>query len=72
MTATQFINQYVTGPFVLYRKIDGELLPGDFHDGPGSIPEDADYLTVIEVESKHLPNKNHTDFLGIICRRINE
>jgi len=69
MTATQFINRYVTGRYALYRKIDGCLLAGDVHDGPAYIPEDADYMEVIEVRT---PIYVHVPHIAIVCRRINE
>lgn len=69
MTATQFINQYVTGRYALYRKIDGCLVSGDVHDGPAYIPEDADYLEVVEVRT---PIYVHVPHIAIVCRRINE
>ena len=69
MTATQFINRYVTGRYALYRKIDGTLVSGDVHDGPAYIPEDADYLEVVEVRT---PIYVHVPHIAIVCRRINE
>lgn len=69
MTATQFINQYITGPFVLYRKIDGEIIPGDYHAGPAEVPEDADYLEVVEIGARWFTFREKTCFTAIICIR---
>ena len=71
MTATQFINRYVTGRYALFRRIHGCDLPGDIHEGPADIPEDADYMEVIETKVCGY-KKEWPPFLGIICRRINE
>lgn len=72
MTATQFINAYVTGRYALFRRIHGCDLPGDIHSGPADIPEDADYMEVIEIKACGFKKDEWLPFIGIICRRINE
>ena len=75
MTVTQFINRYVAGRYALYRRIHGCDLPGDIHDGPADIPEDADYMEVIEIKASFFYNQDDCEWLpymAIICRRIKE
>lgn len=75
MTATQFINRYVTGRYALFRRIHGCDLPGDIHEGPADIPEDADYMEVIETKARfatEISTGKEDPYLAIICRRINE
>lgn len=74
MTATQFINLYVgsESKYVLYRKIDKQLLPGDVHKKSDLIPEDADYLEVVEIEARFatdLATEKEDPYLAIICIR---